>query len=451
MQIQLDLQPPIVALNTLPQPQVCYALLTWSAQAPNEAWPINWAFVADASRSMRIPVIEQAQFLALQQQQKLQQVMVDGVPVWQLEHLPSELLQHARSPLDYVVRALHSSVERLAEQDRFALIACAEEAVLLNPSTAGDERTALVHSINRLPSLNMGEETDLALAIGRALAEVQAGRYTLDVPAVERIVLLTDGFTKRPEACLSLAQQAANAGISISTIGLGSEFQADLLTALADRTGGRAIMIPQAEQIPQVIAHELDLARQVAVRSVSLDLRVQAGVQLRRITRIRPALATLYEAGIDRHEISLALGDLGAKSQTILIEMLAEPQAQGRKPLLELAFRSAGKPQVQQTLFASFQSKLPEYPKVLLDAAERAAAMRLEQRAQAMARQDQLAEAARLMSAAASRFAALGEQLLAQKANEQAALFTQGMSGDQLASKQLSYATRRLAANETAR
>ena len=86
--------------------------------------------------------------------------------------------------------------------------------------------------------------------------------------------------------------------------------------------------------------------------------------------------------------------------------MLAEPQAQGRKPLLELAFRSAVKPQVQQTLFASFQSKLPEYPKVLLDAAERAAAMRLEQRAQAMARQDQLTEAARLMSAAASRFAA---------------------------------------------
>lgn len=450
MQIQLDLQPPILALNTLSQPQVCYVLLTWSADTPHEPWPINWAFVADASRSMRIPVINQAQFQTLQQQQKLKQVLVDGVPVWQMEHLPDELLRDAKSPLDYVVKALHSSIERLAERDRFALVACAEEAVLLNPSTPGDERSALVHSINRLPTLNMGEQTDLSLGIKRAIDEVQAGRHTLDGPAVERIVLLTDGFTQRPDECLRLAQQATKQGISISTIGLGSEFQADLLTTLADRTGGRAVMLPQAESIPQVIARELELARNTSMRALELQLRVEPGVQLRRITRIRPVLTTLYEAGIDRHEIAIALGDLGNKPQAVLLEMLAEPRAQGRVPLVQVVLRSAGSIQTQSTLFASYQSKVPQYPAVLLAAAERAAAMRLEQRAQAMLRQNQLAEAARLMQAAAKRFESLGELDLAQRANQQAAQLQLGQTGDPLATKQLSYATRRLALTETA-
>ena len=59
---------------------------------------------------------------------------------------------------------------------------------------------------------------------------------------VERIILLTDGFTIFPEACERLAREAATRGIAITTIGLGGEFQSELLTKIADLTGGRALL-----------------------------------------------------------------------------------------------------------------------------------------------------------------------------------------------------------------
>src|SRR5215210_2713428 len=271
--LTLQINPSQIVLGRLREQQLCYLLLTISARGIGVSRPVNWALIADASRSMRIPIVDEAQFRALLRENVAQETLVDGVPVWQLSGpVPPEVRAASPSALDHVARALHSIVERLDGNDRFALVACAEEGVLLNRSASGAERAELVRGISRLKSLNLGEQTDLAQGIALGLNELRRARArpAVGFDAAERLLLLTDGFTQRPDECLRLASTAAAEGISISTIGLGGEFEQDVLTGLADRSAGRAVFLRNPEDIPRAIATELHAARAVAARGVTL-------------------------------------------------------------------------------------------------------------------------------------------------------------------------------------
>jgi Ca-activated chloride channel homolog len=432
-----------LVVGLLGEDQLCYALVRISAAGDGAARPVNWALVADASRSMRIPIVDEAQFRALIREGGAQETLVDGVPVWQLSGpVPPEVRAASRSALDHVARALHSVVERLDAHDRFALIACAEEAVLLARSASGAQRAELARGIGRLASLNLGEQTDLAYGIDLGLNELRRGR---DSQRVERLLLLTDGFTQRPDACLALAKAAAAEGVAISTIGLGGEFQEEVLTDLADRSGGRALFLHKPDDIPRTVAAELDMARAAVARAVSLRV-APAAAAVRRVTRIRPDLATLYEGVAGEEPPDLPLGDVVGGAQIILLLELLAPPAKQRAtgvPLAQLALTSAGASIAQAELHADYRSVAPSHPPEVLDAAARAAVARLQRRAVATAIGNP-GEAARLLRAAAARLDALGEQALAGAARAQAQALEQGGAANALATKELTYATRRL-------
>jgi hypothetical protein len=453
--LTLQTNPERPALRALPERQLCYLLLTIGAQGGAPGRPVNWALIADASRSMRIPIVDEAQFRALLRENAAQETLVDGVPVWQLSGpVPPDVRAASSSALDHVARALHSVVERLDGNDRFALIACAEEAVLLNRSSSGADRAELVGGISRLKSLNLGEQTDLAQGIELGLQELQRGRDrqpSSPQPATERLLLLTDGFTQRAEECLRLAGVAAGKGVAISTVGLGGEFQEQVLTGLADRSGGRAIFLRKPDDIPRAIAAELGAARAVAARAVTLRIAPAGGAVLRRVTRIRPALTVLeplsgraaHDGAADVAEIRL--GDIEANAQLVLLlEVLAPPRGAGLAALGRITVVSEGQPAAEAELLASYADQPDVAPPEVLDAAARANAARLQQRALETAARGEAPAAARLLRAAATRLDELGERALAEIARGQATTLEQGGPANSLATKELTYATRRL-------
>ncbi|PMP78335.1 MAG: VWA domain-containing protein, partial [Chloroflexus aggregans] len=278
LRVQCDPQP--LQLPPLTQPQVTYVHLVITAEG-DHTLPLHLVLVADASRSMRIPIVNEHQFRELVRNGGAHEVLVDGVPVWQLANpLSCEARSQFPSPIDYTVRALHSVVERLAPDDRMALIACASDALVLAPSTPGHRRTDLIGAIARLPVLRLGESTNLAQGLQLALAQF----VVTDEPAVRRVVLLTDGFTTDTTMCTTLAREAATHGITISTIGLGSTFEETLLTQIADLSGGRASFGQEAGHIPTIISAELEHARQTTIHALSLHMTLPQTVTLRRIT-----------------------------------------------------------------------------------------------------------------------------------------------------------------------
>ncbi len=447
MSLTLSLYPHEITLAPRAEAQLCYALVTLAADTGGGAMPVSWAVVADASRSMRIPIVSEEQFRALVRSGGAQEVLVDGVPVWQLPGpVPDEVRASAPSALDHTARALHSIVERLDRADRLALVACAEQALLL-VAAGGERRAELVAGIARLRSLRLGEETDLAAGIGLALDELQRGGA-----GVRRLILLTDGFTRDPEACVNLARVAAAQGISVSTIGLGGEFQDDLLTRLADLSGGRAAYLRRADLIPAAVAAELDAARAVAAQALTLTLELPRGVTLRHATRLSPALAPLEWDSSDAagRRLTLHLGDLerGAPAR-LLLELLAPPlppHAVPGGPRMRLAALSAnsGDARAAANLVAHYTAQPSVLPPAVLNAAARASAARLQRRAAEAATRGDSQGAAQLLRAAAARLHDLGEAPLAAAALREAeALATTGRNTG-AGARELTYATRRL-------
>jgi Ca-activated chloride channel homolog len=437
--LTLELRPRTAELDLLAEPQVCYVLLTARAEGPAGPSPVSWALVADASRSMRIPIVDEQVFRELVRSGGAQETLVDGVPVWQLSGpVPASVREAAPSALDYVARALHTVVERLDASDRFALIACAEEAVLLAPGTSGAERAALAGAIGRLPDTDLGERTDLARGLALALGELRAARSG---GRTERIVLLTDGFSERPSACLELAAAAAAEGISISTVGLGGEFEESLLTAMADRSGGRAMFLRGADEIPPAVSGELAQARSVAARGATLRVATEPGVTLRRVTRVRPSLAILHQA--PEQMAPIPLGDLAAGGEVaILLELIVSPRPAGSARVAGARLEAAGGGVAAAEITALFRAGSPALDPAVRAAAARTSVALLQRRA--AEQHGNPAEAARLLRAAAARLDELGEHALAGVAREQAADAERGGRPSALATKELTYATRRL-------
>lgn len=452
MSLILSHLPGVITLTPRAEPQLCYALLTIAADAGGGATPVVWAVVADASRSMRIPIVSEEQFRDLVRSGGAQEVLVDGVPVWQLPGpVPESIKATAPSAIDHTVRALHSIVERLDRADRFALVACAEEALALIPATGGDRRDVMVAGLSRLRSLRLGEQTDLAAGMRLGLAELtHAGRPG----GARRLILLTDGFTRDPDACIQIAQEAAAAGMVISTLGLGGEFQDDLLTRMADLTGGRASFLRRPEQIPAAVAAELDAARGVAAHGLGLTLQLPLTVTVRHATRINPSLSALEPVAIGPRQVRLNLGDL-ERGQPIrlLLELLAPPAPQraaaggARVRLAELTAQS-GSAEARLDLVAHYTPGAAAPPPPVLHAAAAAAAARLQRRALSAAGQGDPAAAAKLLGAAAARFDELGASELAEAARREAASLAATGQITGVGAKELTYATRRLGEHE---
>lgn len=211
MSLHLGLFPTQLALATRQEPQICYAIVTVAADAGGGAEPLNWAVVADASRSMRIPIVSEEQFRELVRAGGAQEVLVDGVPVWQLSGpVPEAVRAAAPSALDHTIRALSNVIERLDRADRLCVVACAERAQLL-VAAGGERRGELVAGVAQLRSSRLGEETDLAAGMALALGDLAAGF------GASRLILLTDGFSRDPAACLAQAHAAA-AGVSVLSL-----------------------------------------------------------------------------------------------------------------------------------------------------------------------------------------------------------------------------------------
>ncbi len=446
MSLDLERQPDPLTLATRREPQVCYVLLTLAASGgPVAQQAVNWALVADASRSMRIPIIDEEQFRALVRSGGAHEVLIDGVPVWQFSAaLPPEIDTNAPNALSYVARALHSIVEHLHASDRFALVACAEQAVLLAPGTSGASRALLQQSIGRLKGLHLGDATDLSRGMRLALEELRRSQH---LPQVRRLLLLTDGFTQHADTCLELARQAAAEGISVSTLGLGGEFQEDVLTSLADVSGGRAIFLRQADEIPQAVAHELAAARAVAAQSVTLEVQPGAGVTLRRASSITPVLAPLETARHSSTGHLLRLGDLEQYSPTsVLLEFLAPPGSPGQRLRLARLRAASDTPRaaVEHEVVASYTSNALPVPAQVLGAAARANAVRLQRRALEAAASGDQQRATSLLRSVTARLHELGEHELASIAQQEADTLERTGHTSRLGAKELTYSTRRL-------
>jgi|GEM_PF-272416 len=288
-----------------------------------EKIPAGLSFLIDTSDSMHIRLLTNDQFARLVRQGKVSEIMTDGVPAYQVQTNSLELLEDTYKKIDYVSNALRKISAYLRPNDSFSVIAFASHAHCLVSKTSGKDKQRLFQAAQDLEYLKLGDMTQMAEGMALAytqLEQLDAGKYS------RRMILLTDGHTNNVKACYQMAEKIQHEGIKLSTMGIGSEFNEQLLIPLADLTGGNAYYIQSPDQILKALINEIGSALNISCRNLEIKINFTNGLKIKKSYKVKPQVSPIEPyADVqnisqgDATSYSLFLGDFDPSEPTILL------------------------------------------------------------------------------------------------------------------------------------
>jgi Ca-activated chloride channel homolog len=178
--------------------------------------------------------------------------------------------------LEQAKRSCLDIFRNLSPEDHFTVLAFDDQVLsVVNPQTPRGEVE------ERISALQSGGSTNLSKGWYLGILELQT--YATD-KHINRLILLSDGMANSGEQKSAvLGMESARArdelGITTSTIGIGSDFQEDILIALARESGGRWWYIGN-KVIEEIIREEFSGALSVFLERPAVELNLPVGLEV---------------------------------------------------------------------------------------------------------------------------------------------------------------------------
>lgn len=185
--------------------------------------------------------------------------------------------------LDTAKKSCIDIFRRLGPGDLLTVVTFDDDvAVIINPQTPKEDVEAKTNAIRS------GNMTNLSLGWYQGLLELQTH---MTESHYNRLFLLSDGQANAGETKRSVfsdtATRARDVGITASTIGIGGDFQEDLLEAIASSSGGRFWNISESD-IEDIVEEEFEGARTVILDRPRVSLSLPSGVRVsKELNRLR--------------------------------------------------------------------------------------------------------------------------------------------------------------------
>lgn len=221
------------------------------------------------------------------------------------------------APIERAREASQAMIDALSEGDRLSVVAFHSDVEVLLPSTEidDDEREEIKARIAKMEAKGT---TNMADGLRKGLDEV---RRDLDKQAINRIVLLGDGVPNDREPQIrELAAEAGRSGITITSLGLGLDYNESLMGAIAQNSGGRFRYIERADKVAAFFQQEVLRLNEVYGKNARIELRAGPGVFITRV------VGKLEQA--NQPTANVAIGDLSRDDER---ELIVELRATGRR------------------------------------------------------------------------------------------------------------------------
>ncbi|MFC6919350.1 vWA domain-containing protein [Meiothermus taiwanensis] len=185
------------------------------------------------------------------------------------------------SKLKFAKEAAIYAVHNLLPEDRVAVVIYDNSVEVLVPSTlVGEQRGRIAELIGRICT---GGST--ALHAGWLEGATQVAAYQ-ETGRLNRVALLSDGLANvgetNPKVITEQVRGLAQRGISTSTLGVGLDYNEDLMTAMAEAGEGNYYFIESPADLPRIFAQELaGLAGTLGIR-----VRLRLGPQARLLNEL---------------------------------------------------------------------------------------------------------------------------------------------------------------------
>src|SRR5580700_3580556 len=204
--------------------------------------------------------------------------------------------------------AAEAAVTKLEPTDDFSMVTFSNSAqVLVGDGPIGPRRNQVLARIEEVRAdggTNMSSGLDLGYA--------QAHAASVSDDAVRVLMLLSDGHANAgdtdPSRLAERANRAFQDGIQTSAFGLGTDFDAALMSHIADRGAGGYYYLADSSQIAPALARELDARLRPVATAIEMRVRLRPDVSAtkvfgsRELTEAEALAVRAQEVAVDRGE-----------------------------------------------------------------------------------------------------------------------------------------------------
>lgn len=408
----------------------------------------------DKSSALSIRSTISHQFLLIHVEEQAFYVWLDIAPATDLptSRLPINLclvLDRSTSMqgmrLQQVKEATRQIIDRLNPDDSLSLVVFSDRAEVVLPAQRGFDK-ALAKSVASTIQANGGTEMLQGLLAG--LKELNHHRTS---SSVNHIILLTDGQTYGDEAgCLEHAKLASHNQISLTTMGIGADWNENLLDQMASASGGSSVYIDSPKKVVDIFKETIRNLSTVVARELTMSINPALNVTLKEGFQITPHIRRL-----DMQGEKMMLGPLGTdQGKTLLLEFRVNRETTPAKKRLARVTVDGDVPgQTNRRnwewaeIYAEFVPKIEQQsaiPSTIVTALGKLAIFKMQEKAMTDLENGQIGAATQRLETMATRLLNLGETDLARAALLEAGRLAR--TGDLSAEgrKKIRYGTRSL-------
>lgn len=207
-------------------------------------------------------------------------------------------------------RAALRLVDLLDENDRLAIVHYGSDVRLFPGAFATVDNKERMRRYIRGISDEGGTNIGDGLMAGKAQLDIARTDFT-----VNRLLLLSDGQPTvgitSERGLLNIASRLRAAGTTVTSLGVGADFNEDLMQRLADVGGGSYGFIRDAQSTVALFEKDLQQAGTMVARDVTLKFDLPAGLELREV----------FGRSVSRtgNTVSVALPDFSARQTEKLV------------------------------------------------------------------------------------------------------------------------------------
>ena len=218
-------------------------------------------------------------------------------------------------------RAALMAIGQLRDDDIVSIVTYQSTVDVLVPATKLYDRDAISNAIR---SIRAGGRTALFAGVSKGAREL---KKFLNRNRVNTLLLLSDGLANvgpsSPGELAQLGTSLARQGVTVTTIGLGLQYNEDLMTRLAMASDGNHFFVENETDLEAAFATEFGDALSTVAQGVTIDIVCPNGV--------RPIRVVGREAHITGQRVHASMNQL-YRDQTryLVLEVDVTPAAAGR-------------------------------------------------------------------------------------------------------------------------
>lgn len=231
-----------------------------------------------------------------------------------------------RRKINYAKQAAKEIIERLGSSDRLSIVAYSTEVQVLYPMQVLRNKA---HAISAIDSIYPTNSTNLSGGLITGIGQLELANRS---GYINRVILLSDGLANAGITDIGelsrISSRASERNIHITTMGLGLDYDENLMMSLAQHGAGNYYFIESPSQLASIFQKEFgQLSRMIAKSSV-LTLSLEPGVTLTEV------YGYTYSTTKDG-EVRIQLGDMFASQQRdILLKLRVPAEKIGKRGLV---------------------------------------------------------------------------------------------------------------------